>query len=421
MPASGIYCNPMILRLLTSILFLSVVCAGQARTLEVCGQCTWSSIGEALEAAEDGDTILVKEGRYRCENLEITRPVTLIGEPGAILDGGGAGYVLKLLADGITVSGFQIINSGKSYTKDYAAIYVYRSDGFVISENQVSNSFFGLLVEKSKNGVIQGNMIHGSATREDESGNGIHLWHCEGMKIVNNEAYGMRDGIYLEFVDQSKVYQNRSHNNVRYGLHFMFSNHDEYSDNVFTDNGAGVAVMFSKWIVMEHNRFIENWGTASYGLLLKEIYDGEVLNNVFEENTIGIFIDGSTRIHYTGNIFRQNGWAIKVSGGCYANRFHRNNFMSNSFDLSYNAKMNDNTFEGNFWSEYTGYDLNKDGVGDVPYRPVRLFSYIVNKTPETIILLRSLFVDIINFSEKVSPVFTPDDLLDSTPSMKAFK
>ena len=97
----------------------------------------------------------------------------------------------------------------------------------------------------------------------------------------------------------------------------------------------------------------------------------------------------------------------------------QNNFLNNSFDLSYNGQLNDNQFDGNYWSSYTGYDLDKDGVGDVPFRPVKLFSYIVNRTPETIVLLRSLFVDIINFSEKVSPVFTPDALKDEHPLMKA--
>jgi len=145
------------------------------------------------------------------------------------------------------------------------------------------------------------------------------------------------------------------------------------------------------------------------------------LDNEFTENTTAVFIDGTSRINYVGNVFNKNGWAIKVSGGCYANRITGNDFTGNSFDVSYNSKMNDNTFDGNYWGDYTGYDLDKDGVGDVPYRPVKLFSYIVNNTPETIILLRSLFVDIMNFSEKVSPVFTPDNLVDQTPSMNAFK
>ncbi|NCT19384.1 MAG: nitrous oxide reductase family maturation protein NosD, partial [Flavobacteriia bacterium] len=100
------------------------------------------------------------------------------------------------------------------------------------------------------------------------------------------------------------------------------------------------------------------------------------------------------------------------------NKFTNNNFLNNAFDLSYNSELNDNFFNNNFWSDYTGYDLDKNGIGDVPYRPVKLFSYIINQTPETIVLLRSLFVDIINFSEKVSPVFTPDNLLDEAPLMR---
>ena len=121
------------------------------------------------------------------------------------------------------------------------------------------------------------------------------------------------------------------------------------------------------------------------------------------------------------NDFISNGWAIKVRGACYANSFKENNFLYNSFDISYNSNINDNEFDNNYWSNYTGYDLNKDGIGDVPYRPVKLFSYIVNRTPETIILLRSLFIDIIDFSEKVSPVFTPDNLVDENPKMKPIK
>ena len=169
---------------------------------------------------------------------------------------------------------------------------------------------------------------------------------------------------------------------------------------------------------MRKNKFLNNWGSASFGLLLKEINDAEITENVFEENTVGISIEGSNRIAYKRNNFVGNGWALKVRGACYSNSFIDNNFLHNSFDISYNSKINDNIFKQNYWSEYSGYDLDRDGIGDVPYRPVKLFSYIVNRTPETIVLLRSLFMDIIDFSEKVSPVFTPDNLMDSEPRMK---
>ncbi len=406
---------------LTILLFLCILNLIHAKTLLVCEDCQLNELKKAFEQSQNGDSIIVSEGVYTCVDLNLSKSVTLIGEKGAVLDGKNQSYVLRIMADSISVSGFKIINSGKSYTKDFASIYIHKSDGFLISNNLIQNSFFAMLIEKSKNGIIRDNRVLGTATREDQSGNGIHLWDCDNMYIAHNEVTGMRDGIYLEFVDSSIIIDNYSHHNVRYGLHFMFSNQDEYKQNTFEKNGAGVAVMFSKWIRMCNNLFINNWGSASYGLLLKEIYDGEVKGNKFDRNTIAVYVDGSSRVSYTDNVFRQNGWAIKVSGGCYANHFNSNDFVGNSFGISYHSMLNDNTFNGNYWSDYSGYDLDKDGVGDVPYRPVKLFSYITNKTPEAIVLMRSLFVDIINFSEKVSPVFTPDALIDNAPSMNPFQ
>ena len=404
--------------LLTGIIFWHI---GICNTYTVCDQCELSTIQSGIDRSSPGDTLIFEPGLYSCPGVEITIPLVLIGKPGAVLDGGGKDYILKLLSDSVSVSGFELINSGRSYTKDYAAIYIHKSSDFVISNNVIRQSFYGILVEKSKNGRILENKVFGTATREDQSGNGVHLWDCDSVVISQNEVEGMRDGIYLEFVDGSLVTDNYSNNNVRYGLHFMFSNHDEYSNNTFENNGAGVAVMFSKFINMRENLFMENWGSASYGLLLKEIYDAEIEQNIFRENTVAINVDGSTRINYKRNEFLRNGWAVKVTGGCYENTFVENNFIANSFDVSYNSKINDNSFEGNYWSNYAGYDLDRDGIGDVPYRPVKLFTYIVNRTPETVVLLRSLFIDLLNFSEKVSPVFTPDNLSDPKPSISIIK
>ena len=285
----------------------------------------------------------------------------------------------------------------------------------------MTDLFFGIYLEKSRNGIIRNNKIMGSAVFEYNSGNGIQLWHCKNITIEGNNVQKVRDGIYLEFSDDCTIRNNISTNNIRYGLHFMFSDDDTYSNNSFINNSSGVAVMFSKNIIMLNNRFEKNWGTASYGLLLKEINDATIEGNSFLGNTIGINVEGANRIDFKNNDFKQNGWAVKIRGACYKNIFTNNNFISNSFDLAYNSRLNDNVFDGNHWSNYSGYDLDKDGIGDVPHRPVNLFSFIANETPETIILLRSLFVDIINFSEKVSPVFTPANLLDMNPKTRPIK
>jgi len=401
------------------IAFIFTINLLQANTLEVCATCSIKSIKKAVALAKDKDTILVHKGTYNETAIFINKSIHLIGKNFPIINAQNkTDSVFAIKADNFSISGFKIKNVGMSYTKEIAAIFVSKSKNFVIKNNIIENCFYAFILQRTKFGLLTQNTIIGNAKTEATSGNGFHLWKCNNMRIEKNTISGMRDGIYIEYSDNSFFSNNKSSNNVRYGLHFMFSHYNEYHHNEFKGNGAGVAVMFSKHIKMHHNTFHYNWGTASYGLLLKEIYDAEIHDNVFEQNTIGINIDGCNRINYKNNHFIRNGWALKFTGGCYTNIFQYNNFMHNAFDLSYNSRLNDNKFEANYWSDYTGYDIDKNGLGDVPYRPVKLFSYVVNKTPETLVLLRSLFVDIINFSEKVAPIFTPDNLKDNKPLMK---
>lgn len=402
---------------LTVLLFLAGISLW-ANTIVICKDCNVKSISEAVNIASDFDTLLIKKGIYKEFNILIDKPLTLMGENFPVIDGEDRGEIIRIVSDNVTIDGLYIINVGTSYTTDYAAIRVVKSENFLIQNVVLEKLFFGIYLEKSNNGKVYHNKIIGDAVDEYNSGNGIQLWYSHNVQVDRNIVQGVRDGIYLEFSDNITINNNVSTNNLRYGLHFMFSNDDVYTNNTFENNGAGVAVMFSKRIKMEGNIFRKNWGSAAFGMLLKEINDAEIIGNTFQENTIGINIEGSNRIEYKNNNFINNGWAVKVLGACYTNSFINNNFLYNSFDISYNSKLNDNVFEKNYWSNYTGYDLDKDGIGDVPYRPVKLFSYVVNRTPETIVLLRSMFMDIIDFSEKVSPVFTPDNLLDAMPLMK---
>ncbi len=401
------------------LLYILLPLFASAKTIEVCPTCPVSQIKVGIDLAEEGDLIIIKAGTYKEHDIKITKNnIRIKGEGRPVIDGEMVGTVFHFSGSNFTLSGLKIIHVGHSYTQDFAAVLVINAKHFEIDDMILEKVYFGFLVEKSKHGVIKNCIVSSKNKDEAGAGNGVHIWKSSDMLVTNNDLHGMRDGIYLEFVKRSKMTHNHSHGNIRYGLHFMFSNNDEYSNNTFENNGAGVAVMFSKYIKMSENTFLLNWGDSSYGLLLKEIYDAEIHDNEFIQNTIGINIEGSTRINYSNNNFRNNGWAVKVKGACYKNKFYKNNFLQNSFDISYKGQINSNEFKSNYWSEYTGYDLDKNNVGDIPYRPVKLFSYIVNETPETIVLLRSLFVDIINFSEKVTPVFTPDNLVDASPAMK---
>ena len=386
-------------------------------TIEVRTNGQYKSIQEAIDLGNSHDTILVYSGEYVEYDIIIDKPLFLIGIDRPIINGDFKSEIVTITSDSVYFKGFQVQNVGFSFTKDWAAIKIDNKDYCTIEDNILLDTYFGIYLKKANHTIIRDNQLQSKAENEVNSGNGIHLWYCDDILIENNQVRGHRDGIYFEFVEHSRIIGNTSEANIRYGLHFMFSNHDDYIENTFKNNGTGVAVMFSDHINMKRNHFVDNWGTTNYGLLFKEIYDGELSENIFENNTTAIFADGSNRIKIINNEFRSNGWAMNIFSSCMDNEIAYNNFISNTFDLTTNGTRNSNDFHDNYWDQYAGYDLDKDGVGDVPYRPVRLFSYLIGRVPESIILLHSFFIDMINIAEKVAPVLTPQSLMDERPKM----
>jgi nitrous oxidase accessory protein len=190
---------------------------------------------------------------------------------------------------------------------------------------------------------------------------------------------------------------------------------------MFKGNGAGVAVMYSKHIAMRQNRFERNWGPAAYGLLLKEINDSYIGGNIFTKNTTGIFMESCNRNRFMKNNFDLNGWAINMLADCIDNRFTQNNFLGNTFDIGTNGSLVLNTFNGNYWDKYEGFDLNRDNTGDIPYHPVSMYSMIIESNPGALMLFRSLIVSLLDKSEKLLPGITPENLKDEKPLMRPLR
>lgn len=377
-----------------------------------------TTLKQGLDLAQKGDRIILEEGTYKEHDVIIDKPVTIEGEGNVIIDGDRQGFVLIVRSDSVTIRGLNVQHAKVSFINDNAAILLDEVGHCVIENNTLKDNFFGIYLAKSYDSIVRNNDISGHFTSESASGNGIHLWYSKNITVENNRIDGQRDGIYFEFVEQSHIRDNYSTHNLRYGLHFMFSDNCTYTNNTFRDNSAGVAVMYTHHVTMEGNHFIYNWGAASYGLLLKEITDSSIKNNVFEHNTIGIYTEASNRIQVEHNDFIQNGWAAKIMANSVDNHFERNNFIANTFEVSTNSRQNFNHFDGNYWSEYEGYDLDRNGIGDVPYRPVRLFSYMVERQPQALILLRSLLIELLDTAERFMPVLTPETLVDSKPRMR---
>lgn len=405
----------LFLGLFLSLFFFNL----QSQTIEVGKNKVIKSIKKAIDLANPGDTILVYKGVYREGNIVINKRIVLQGKDFPILDGQRKYEVVSIKADSVVVSGFKVIDSGYGSLNDPCGIKIYDKIGVTVKNNILENNFFGIYAQKGSSCIIENNTIKAYQKEEQRIGNGIHCWKSDSMKIIGNRISGHRDGIYFEFVSNSIIWRNISKGNIRYGLHFMFSNDDSYISNVFKNNGAGVAVMFTKNVKMFNNYFEENWGDAAYGLLLKEIADSYIIGNKFIRNTSGIYMEGTSRVMLNHNIFKDNGWGMKIQASCMDNEISFNNFLANTFDISTNGSLVLNHFNSNYWDKYEGYDLNKDGVGDVPFHPLSLFAVLTENNPSAMLLFRSFMITLLDKSEKVLPSITPDNFIDETPYMKS--
>ena len=376
------------------------------------------TVGEAIRLAPAGARIVIKPGTYREGTIDVDRAVTIVGEGWPVLDGEGARQIMSIRADSVTVRGIVFRNVGTSFVEDRAAVKVVNAGDCVIEDNRIERAFFGIYLAGVSGCRIARNVLTASRGSEAASGNGIHLWSSRSVTIEENRVSGHRDGIYLEFARDVRVRRNVSERNVRYGLHFMYADDCTYVGNEFRSNLAGVAVMYTKRVEMIGNRFEDNWGSASYGLLLKEIADARIEGNRFSRNTVALLADGAARIVAVDNDFVSNGWAIKLLASTYDGRFERNDFVGNTFDVAANSLEGNNRFRANYFDAYRGYDLDRDGFGDVSHRPVRLFSVLVERNAPAVVLLRSFFVDLLDAAERVLPALTPATLEDERPAMR---
>lgn len=376
------------------------------------------TIAAALSLVRAGGRIVVDAGTYKEPLILVNRAVEIVGIDRPVFDGGGTHEIIVIAADSVTIRGLRFININTSYVEDRAAIRVRDAKGCNISDNEMSSVFFGIYLANVNGCHIERNILSAGNSSETKSGNGIHLWSTRNVVIANNAISGFRDGLYFEFVHDAEVRDNLSTKNLRYGLHFMYSDDCVYRRNIFRQNGSGVAVMYTHRVTMIGNHFDQNWGAAAYGLLLKEISDARIEQNVFAHNTTALVADGANRIQAAGNQFLNNGWAVRLDASTVDGRFTANNFIGNTFDVASNSQDPSTQLSGNYWDEYRGYDLDRNGVGDIPFHPVRVFSMIVGQNEPALILLRSAFVTLLDAAERVLPVLTPKLLVDGAPSMR---
>ncbi len=383
----------------------------------------YQSISSALAAASGGDTIRVHSGTY-VENIILDRPVHLIGIARPRIVGSGRGSVVTVTAPGSTVSGFRIEGSGSDLQAEDAGILL-KADGNTVENNDLVDILFGIYLFNASNNLIKGNTITGRREIESgERGGGLHLWNSAGNTLEDNIVSHARDGMYIQSSPNNTIRRNRV-SELRYGLHYMSSDDNRFEDNVFINNVAGAAIMYSQRIELRRNAFVHNRGFSSFGVLFQDCRDCIAEENLILDNAVGIFLEASIRSSFRKNTIAENDVAMQVFSSSERNNFGQNNFINNLSPLQLVGTSSSIAWDaesgGNYWSEYDGYDLDGDGIGDVPHRIHNVFEYLEGNFPRLRIYLNSPAAQSIVVAEKSFPILRASNEFDRKPLMRPVK
>lgn len=393
------------------------------RVLVVSQNGPFQSPAQAITAAQPGDIIEIGPGVY-AGNLLLDRSLSLVGRGQPVIRGRGEGSVITVTADVCTLRGLAVEHSGTMLATEDSGILL-KSSRNRIEDNDLRDILFGIYLYHADDNLVSNNRITGRSYLDlGGRGSGIHIWNSERNILIGNTITQVRDGMYLQNTYHSVIRGNRIFN-LRYGLHYMWSDDNIFEDNLFYDNIAGAAVMYSHRVQMRRNVFRHNRGYSSYGILFQENDDCIFEDNIISDNAVGIFMEAMRRGQIRRNLISANDVAIQAFGSASENQFEYNNFVENLSPIlevgaPANTRWNGDS-AGNYWSDYEGYDLNGDGIGDTPYKIANLFAHLEGSYPRLRLYLNSPAAEALALAERGFPLLERDTQQDMKPLMRPAK
>jgi len=393
---------------------------------------------QRLDAAADGDRLRLSPGTYR-GNFVVGRAVELDGQGEAVIDGGGSGHALRITAPGVRIRRLQIRHWGADLSTLDAGIFVEPAASAVqIEGNRLQGDGFGIWLDGVADAVVRANRIEGNtALRSADRGNGIHLSSVTGALIEGNEVWHTRDGLYIESSNHNRLTNNVLHD-LRYGVHYMYAYSNEVSHNRTRNTRTGYALMQSKHLTVTHNRS-EN--DRNYGILMNFITDSRVAHNrivgvrsgrasrfaasaatVAGAEGKALFIYNSLFNQIHDNLIGDSDLGIHLTAGSEDNRISGNAFTGNKEQVKYvanRAQEWSHQGRGNYWSDYRGWDMDDDGIGDTRYQPNDGIDQLLWKYPAAKVLMNSPAVETLRWVQRQFPVFRPEGVADSHPLMRS--
>jgi nitrous oxidase accessory protein len=396
--------------------------------LVVCDGCAYGTIDEALADASDGETIHVRGGTHDAE-VVIDKPVRVIGTEDPVIDAHGEGTAVRISSPDVLLQGFTIQNTGRSFDREHSGVYV-EGERVQVVGNRIINALFGVNAATSHDMVIAGNYIEGQTSVESGlRGDGIKVWYSHRTEIYDNHVNESRD-LLVWYSNEVRVYNNVVENG-RYGFHFMNSDDGFANSNTLIDNSVGIYIMYGKRFAVRDNLLQGSRGPSGHGLGLKEVDGAHITGNVIYDNRVGVYIDNSPLSpneydYFQDNLFAYNDSAIGILPSARNNHFTRNSFVEN---LEHVTVLGSGPISGgnlwtvngvgNFWSDYSGYDADGDGVGDVAYRSEQLSERLMQSHPDLQLFRYSLAASAVDFGAEAVPLFRSEPILvDNGPLVR---
>lgn len=381
----------------------------------------------AIDAAQSGDVIQVPPGIYR-GNFVIEKSITLEGLDWPVIDGEDQGNVIEVnSAPHVTLRGLVIRNSGARLDQENAGIAVDKSPSFTAENNRLENTLFGIYIKDSQDSLIADNIIGAKDLDVPARGDGIRVWYSQNTTVIGNRVDKGRDVVL--WYNNGAIIRDNTITNGRYGLHFMYCDDNIVENNHIEGNSVGAFLMYSRRLVLRNNIFTNNRGPSGYGIGLKDIDGVEATDNLFSSNRVGIYFDNSPASvdvsqHFTRNAFVNNDMGLLFTPSVRRNHFSQNSFIDNleQVGLTGSGTFHENEFtvagQGNFWSDYTGYDATGDGTGDLPYVSQSLFENMMDKNPHLRLFQLSPAQQAIELAARAFPIFQPKPkFVDTAPLM----
>jgi nitrous oxidase accessory protein len=376
-----------------------------------------SPVQRLVDNSAAGSTLEIGPGTYRGD-LVIDRPLRLVGRGRPRLVGSGRGSVVRVRANDVLIEGFDIDGlGGGDLGRDASGIHV-AAERATIRDCRIVNTLFGIYLREANDATVERSTIDGIPGKDPgEKGSGIHVWDTIGFRLVGNEIVNVRDGFYIQSSSRGFIAHNTARD-LRYGLHYMFSDDNVFEDNVFERGAAGTALMYSRRITFRRNRFLHNRGFASVGLLLKACDDVLAEDNLIEDNARGIFLEGSYRNLFRRNIVAESDAAIVLYDSSAENVFEGNSFVGNLTPLSLSGRRTDTRFDGNYWSGNDEPDLDGDGRSDRPYRLSSVFDHLRSNLTAADLMTPGFAAAALGFAERTFPVLEPIAVVDRAPLVR---